>query len=104
MKVYMPSQLRDRLRSWSYTKKRILTILSLSTLFSFLLFARNSPHMPRSVHIEEEDLGRPGAKFGLEDEWQPPPNWDPVYPVWTNFTRYCYWYNAFSVILIVVAD
>ncbi|MCJ1398202.1 hypothetical protein MMC11_001399 [Xylographa trunciseda] len=87
MKDYMSLHLRDRLRSWTYTKKRILTIFTAFTLFTIVLFARNAPRKLLSVHIEVEDLGRPGVKFAAEDEWQPPPDWDPVYPVWTNFTR-----------------
>ena len=36
-------------------------------------------------HSEVESV--PGMYYAAKDLWEPPPNWDPVYPVYTNFTR-----------------
>ena len=90
MNSYKSLHLRDRLISWSLTKKRLFIILAIFIVFSVALLAKAAPRRMRSAYIDDESYGRPGVAYAPEDEWKPPLEWDPVLPVYTNFTRYFY--------------
>ena len=81
-------RLRERLLTTGFTRRRFFTILAVFLLITVALFIRTTPRRLKSDSwLEEETLGRPGVVYPAEDEWTPPLNWDPVYPVYTNFTR-----------------
>lgn len=82
------SRLRERFLSTSFTRRRFCTIVSVFLLVTLILFIRSNPHRISSSWADDEILGRPGVVYPPEDEWKPPPDWDPVYPVYTNFTKY----------------
>lgn len=70
-------------------RRRILIMAFSLVTFSMALFwlhlapEASGPELP-DIDIE---LGRPGVKFPVEDEWAPPEDWDPVNAVYYEFQR-----------------
>lgn len=56
--------------------------------FTIALLARAGPEKLHSLHFGQKkgDLGRPRVVVAAEDKWKVPPNWDPVNPVYADFT------------------
>ena len=81
----------DRGKTLNVAWRRLFVISAIFLTFSLVLLLGSHQRRWRTPLRDNGFIGAagsvPGVKYNAEEKWSPPPDWDPVNPVWENFTR-----------------